>query len=771
MADVFLSYKREDAVRVGKLVAALRDAGLDVWWDKDIPPGTKWETTIESALSEAKSVVVCWSPDAVASDNVKSEARVARDTGRLIQVFLKPCMPPLFFGEQQGIDLVNWRGTADDPRIATIAQTVRDVASGTRPTIVDLPIKPHRLNARVKAAFAALLLLAGSIGGWWFLRASKPEGPITVAVLPFRALTSTDANLVDAIWDDTRGAMSRNPNLRVLGRQAVETLAKQGLQPGDYRKKVGADYLLDGSVQHVGDQVRMKLSLTETRSGTEVWADEIGGKLDDVFAFQQKIAREVEGRLRGRIAPGGGVTAKNITTSGEVYAMYADAQALLRKGDDPESIHSAFEILKRAVEKDPNYAPAWASLGQASFKVLGLSPGASLAQYRSEPVGYVRRALQLAPNLAQAHAALSMVQGFPPELDVELRRAVQLDPNDAEAWTWLANSLEDQNRLHEALAPRYRAVEIEPLWSSAVQSKIGTLALLKDWKQIDAELLRVKTADDPVLTARAEAFAASVSNRPGDGIRILLQLRASHPEEASWIDLQLAGQLPQLGFIDEALVAARPAHSLMLNETDYRGISSSPESIKRIFPKPIEIWTSGWATMTLWGREMPKEGRLKEYLGYYDAAFKSPDGLFSLWEPWPYLLIMTAPNLATALRMAGRNDEAEKILNHAETLIAPKLKNGPPTVDQQVALSYLRGAQGRDDEAIALLRNVVVDLPDGVYHPSDIANEPCFARLVNRPDFQEIRQRILARVQEERRKVPLALLQRTYSVEPMKIAA
>src|SRR5690348_2927627 len=118
MADVFLSYKREDAPRVRKLVGALRSAGLDAWWDEDIPAGAQWEATIEKALREAKAVIVCWSPASVGSENVRAEARVAREDGRLIQVFLKACTPPLFFGERQGFDLSGWRGSGEDPRIA-----------------------------------------------------------------------------------------------------------------------------------------------------------------------------------------------------------------------------------------------------------------------------------------------------------------------------------------------------------------------------------------------------------------------------------------------------------------------------------------------------------------------------------------------------------------------------------------------------------------------------------------------------------------------------
>src|SRR5437868_1993345 len=170
MADVFISYKREDAARVRKLVAALREAGLDVWWDEDIPPSAPWEATIEQALADAKAVIVCWSPASVASENVRSEARVAREDGRLIQVFVKPCTPPLFFGERQGVDLSKWRGNAHDPRIATLAEFVRKVAAGERVEGDDRP-KGRRSAARgimlrrigVIVAVLLVVLAAGTL--------------------------------------------------------------------------------------------------------------------------------------------------------------------------------------------------------------------------------------------------------------------------------------------------------------------------------------------------------------------------------------------------------------------------------------------------------------------------------------------------------------------------------------------------------------------------------------------------------------------------------
>lgn len=153
MADVFISYKREESAQVDMLVAALRAASLDVWWDEDIPASVPWEATIERALEQAKAVIVCWSPASVDSENVRSEARVAREDGRLVQVFLKPCSPPLFFGERQGVDLRGWRGQPNDVRISKIVDAVRAVIAGKR---MQTPIATSPLEMQQVRYFVAL---------------------------------------------------------------------------------------------------------------------------------------------------------------------------------------------------------------------------------------------------------------------------------------------------------------------------------------------------------------------------------------------------------------------------------------------------------------------------------------------------------------------------------------------------------------------------------------------------------------------------------------
>jgi hypothetical protein len=125
--DVFISYKREDEVRVGRLAKALEKAGLAIWWDRGLPGGESWRANIAQALHEARCVVVVWSHGSVGPEGafVRDEAGRAMARGLLVPVMIDKVAPPLGFGELQAIDLTGWRGGVRDPFFQDLVAVIR----------------------------------------------------------------------------------------------------------------------------------------------------------------------------------------------------------------------------------------------------------------------------------------------------------------------------------------------------------------------------------------------------------------------------------------------------------------------------------------------------------------------------------------------------------------------------------------------------------------------------------------------------------------------
>lgn len=169
MTAIFISYKRENLQAVQLIVQALRANGIEVWWDQDIAPDAPWEATIERELNAAKVVIVAWSEAAVASENVKAEARSARNQGKLLQTFVEPCEPPLFFGERQGVDLSTWDGNASNHRFQTVLAAVQALLAGKRPPqgvgYAPRKGKPWAATLAVAAVVSTILGLVSTAGG------------------------------------------------------------------------------------------------------------------------------------------------------------------------------------------------------------------------------------------------------------------------------------------------------------------------------------------------------------------------------------------------------------------------------------------------------------------------------------------------------------------------------------------------------------------------------------------------------------------------------
>ena len=128
MADIFISYKREDQEehgRVAPIAEALRAEGYDVFYDVQVPPGSSWERVLQDKMNQARCVLVLWSEASVRSDWVKEEAEMAKHDGKLIPVFLDPVSPPFGFARIEGADLSNWNGDLSHVEWENLVAAVR----------------------------------------------------------------------------------------------------------------------------------------------------------------------------------------------------------------------------------------------------------------------------------------------------------------------------------------------------------------------------------------------------------------------------------------------------------------------------------------------------------------------------------------------------------------------------------------------------------------------------------------------------------------------
>jgi TolB-like protein/Tfp pilus assembly protein PilF len=738
--EVFLSYARQDDAIARRVAKTLQAAGHDVWRDSQLPAHRAYSEVIETRLKEAKAVVVLWSKSAAQSQWVRAEADFARSEGKLAQASIDGVLPPMPFNQIQCADLKGWRGSASHPGWAKLKDSVATVIGGdeSKPEPSSGQSRWRVPRARWLAAAVLLIIAAGFLVSRYV--GGADDRPV-VAVLPFESLDSRDESLVAGIWEDTRQAIGRNPQLLVLGPNTAREIAEKG---GGTARKL-ADYLVEANVRSIGDRIRVSANLVRTEDGAEIWSKSFNRRLDDVFALQSEIAGEIEGYIRGRLAERGGVHAENIATSGEVYALYSDARAKIRKRD-LLGLEEARDQLRQVVKMDPNFAPGWATLSVAE-QLYG--PSLRRGEVGFDPQkaeGYARRAIALAPNLAAGHSALGFALKRGPAAEAALQRAIRLDHNDFESVYWLANFYRGEGDADKALQLYSRAVEIEPVFWPAVLSKLDLLLERGDGAAAERERQRLASLGNPLLSALAGIEIAEAKGDLSEAARIGLALLRADPKQSQGIvGFPIFQILLQLGLEDEARQAfPPPAFGPLLGNNDPRGLDMveslglRPEQFFGLHPMPMNA-----------GRVYILSGRGKTLAELYRKATSTPEGLIAI-SGSDNDFAMIAPYIALGLRQAGDDEEAAHVLVVAERVVTTG------TIDrqanQQALLARIHAAQGKDSQALGELSVAVRNgwLPPAPQLPNDIALDPAFGSIRSDPRFEQLRRQILGHLARER---------------------
>jgi eukaryotic-like serine/threonine-protein kinase len=358
-----------------------------------------------------------------------------------------------------------------------------DRYQSTREMVIDLrrltrqTSKPSRAIAatvwpwrRWLWAAAAFVLLSASGALWWQTRHAgvAPARIRSIAVLPFQNLSrdpdqeffsdgTTDA-LISTLGQihAFQKIISRTSAMRFKG--TTKSLPSIG-------RELGVDAIIEGSVQRDGGRIRIAAKLIDARTDTELWAGEFDRDLADVLSLETEVARTIAQEIKIKLTP----AEKVLLAGGRDIKPAAYEQYLLGNyhGARMEDRYLKLAIgnYERAIELQPDFAPAYAGLA-AAWAHRG-----NLTGFTRTSEGPARKAamkaMELDPSLSKSHHALAEVR-FMYDWDwsgaeKEYRRAVELDPNDAEAWADSAKFMTAMGRIPELIANSRRAAILDPV--------------------------------------------------------------------------------------------------------------------------------------------------------------------------------------------------------------------------------------------------------------------------------------------------------------------
>jgi serine/threonine protein kinase/tetratricopeptide (TPR) repeat protein len=285
---------------------------------------------------------------------------------------------------------------------------------------------------------------------------------LSIAVLPFADMSpSRDQDyLCEGIAEELINALTHVAGLRVAARSASFQFRSSA---GDLRAigaRLGVTAVLDGSVRKAGERLRVIVRLVDVGDGFQRWSERYDKRLEDVFAIQDEIAENVAMALRGILSPHEKEALHRTETSVECYEYFLRARRLLSQFDRAALV-TARGLLDRAIEIDPNYAPAHAALGEIHAWMYEWW-GGSEDDYRAADRETLS-ALALAPRLAEAHAARGFVLALSRRYDeaaVEFETAIGLNPNLFEASYLYARSCFAAGQIERSAELFFRAGDI-----------------------------------------------------------------------------------------------------------------------------------------------------------------------------------------------------------------------------------------------------------------------------------------------------------------------
>jgi DNA-binding winged helix-turn-helix (wHTH) protein/tetratricopeptide (TPR) repeat protein len=367
----------------------------------------------------------------------------------------------------------------------TVAASSRDAVVATR----------SYTKKRVLAAAAAALVVVFTAGAVWRFGTSAAAGrsPIrTLAVIPFKPVNASGRNehLGLSVADSLITRLGNVRSLTVRPTSAVARFEDTNETSIELGRSLQVDAVMEGTVVESSGRLRATMRLLRVADGETIWSGEFENASSDEIAFTRSISTKAADALALDL------NSAERAAMDRAFAVNEDAYKLYLKGRYEwnkrtwDGMTNSEKYFRSAIEKDPNFALAY----------VGLADRLAMTSDPNEAQAHIEHALQLEPDLAEAHASLGFIDTFHKwnwnDAESELRRAVELAPNYGTAHQWLGILLEIEGRYDEALAEMRRAVEIDPTSPNFLADLGQTYYFMHDYEAA-RDYCRRATSIDP----------------------------------------------------------------------------------------------------------------------------------------------------------------------------------------------------------------------------------------------------------------------------------
>lgn len=339
----------------------------------------------------------------------------------------------------------------------------------------DTKANPRVLDRRLLAIPLLAIIVLGGFFGYRYLTANNKQIE-SIAVMPFvNESGNADVDyLSDGMAETLINSLSQIPYLNVKARSLVFRYKGKDIDPKKAASELGVQAILTGRVARRGDQLTLSVELIDAQTENTIWGNKYERKGSDLVSLQSQIARDVSRMLRIKLSDDDEKKlARNVPQNTEAYNLYLQGHFYWDKQTE-NGYKQAIDYFNKAVEKDPTYALAYSGLAN-TYVALGID---YLQPKEAFPFAklYAQKALDLEPNLAEAHAAMGSINFFYEwnwsAADAELKRVIELNAESTEPYSCTLHYLDSAGQPDEAVAEVKRVAEQHPT-SIVINAEIG----------------------------------------------------------------------------------------------------------------------------------------------------------------------------------------------------------------------------------------------------------------------------------------------------------